>query len=224
MEKESGSTKHPAWYRPYAKIRTDCYVLLAALMNRPPSPELLELLRNLRWNKDIPQRMQETLTDLIKTCTDSPTTVINDEFNRLFVGLGQGELIPYGSWYLEKMIQSRPLAAIRSDLRKLSIVRQSNTGEPEDHVGALCEIMALITQEQKDITSEEQAHFFDHHIFPWMQDFFSDLQSVQNALFYPAVGKFGSCFLAAEREYLQNSPNYLYDFTEGGMQNDSTIF
>ncbi len=224
MKKASAGLNPPAWFTPYAEIRTDSYVLLAALLNASPSPELLELLRNLHWNKNIPQKLQATLADLTRAGSSCPAPVISHEFSRLFVGLGQGELVPYSSWYQEKMIQSRQLAAIRSDLRKLDIVRQSSTGEPEDHAGALCEIMALITQGENDITYQEQVHFFDRHIFSWMQDFFRDLQSVQNALFYPAVGRFGSCFLEAEREYLQDSPNYLYIFNQGGIQNDSTVF
>ena len=224
MKKTAAGASPPTWYTPYTKIRTDCYVLLAALLSAPPSPELATLLQNLHWHKDIPVRLQAALADLQQAGTNRPAAGINDEFNRLFVGLGQGELVPYSSWYLEKMIQSRPLAAIRSDLRQLGIVRQANTVEPEDHAGALCEIMALITQEDNDFTLEEQTHFFDQHLFSWMKDFFRDMQSLQNAEFYATVGRFGSCFLEAEHEYLQESPNYHYVYNQGGIQNDSTVF
>jgi len=224
MNKIAARPNPATWLTPYAEIRTDSYVLLAALLSRPPSQELLELLRNLRWSKDIPRKMQKVLADLNRAGTDCPVPVIEEEYSRLFVGLGQGELIPYGSWYLEKTIQSRPLAAIRADLRKMGIVRQSNTGEPEDHAGALCEIMALITQGRNDITHEEQVCFFDRHVLPWMREFFNDLQNVQNAQFYPAAGRFGSSFLEAEYEYLQNSPDYHHFYNQGGIQDDSTVF
>jgi TorA maturation chaperone TorD len=223
MKNNSAILNSPAWYAPYAKIRTDSYVLLAALLNSPPSEELLALLQNLRWDEDIPQKMQTALADISRSGTSSPWQVIGDEFNRLFVGLGHGELVPYGSWYLEKMIQSRPLAAIRSDLRQLGIVRQPDTGESEDHAGALCEIMALITDEENGITHDEQAHFFEHHVFPWMKIFFRDMQSVQHSLFYSAVGRFGTGFLETEHEYLQNNMNYQYLTDHGGMQNDNTV-
>ena len=88
---------------------------------------------------------------------------IAEEFQRLFVGLGSGELVPYASWYLEKMIQSAPLAAIRADLGRLGIVRQSTCFEPEDHAGVLCEIMALLSVPENDIAEEEQAAFFRSH-------------------------------------------------------------
>jgi TorA maturation chaperone TorD len=119
------------------------------------------------------------------------------------VGLGQGELLPYGSWYLEKMIQSTPLAAIRSDLIRLGIVRQIDSFEPEDHAGALCEIMALLSYPGNEIPDYEQAAFFNQHLSSWVPQFFNDLQNVKKSKFYRAVGEFGCCFIEGEIEYLQ---------------------
>ena len=193
-----------AWYEPHADIRTDAYVLLAALLNKTPTRELLEIVQNLHWNEDLPEKMQDALAAINQACTACSVDSVAEEFQRLFVGLGSGELIPYGSWYREKMIQSGPLAAIRSDLVRLGIVRKPNTFESEDHAGTLCEIMALLSNRENEIPDSEQAAFFELHIAPWMPKFFQDLQTTTNAQFYRAVGAFGSCFLDAENEYLQD--------------------
>lgn len=191
-------------YASHAKIRTDCYVLLAALLTNAPSAERIDLVRNLCWVDDLPAGIDEALAALNQAGTLCPLKSITAEFQHLFIGLGSGELIPYASWYREKMIQSAPLAAIRADLSRLGIVRQSTCFEPEDHVGALCEIMALLSVPGNDISDEEQALFFWRHVDTWMPSFFQDLQRAQKSRFYRSVGLLGSRFLADESGYLQN--------------------
>jgi TorA maturation chaperone TorD len=127
---------------------------------------------------------------------------MKEEFDRLFVGLGCGEMIPYASWYREKMIQSMPLVSLRSDLVRLGIVRQSDYHETEDHAAALCEVMAIISRKSNGCSYDSQADFFQQHVASWMGSFFKDLQSAKSAGFYRAVGMFGSSFLEFECRYL----------------------
>jgi len=208
MKKVSDSLYQPDWYAPYANMRSDGYVLLAALLNSPPDQEFINLIRNIQWDEDLQKTMQQQLASLKQACSSCTEEDIAAEFHRLFVGLGRGELVPYASWYREKMIQSATLAAIRSDLRQLGIIRRSDTYESEDHAGALCEIMALVSQEANAIPHNDQASFFNDHINPWMPDFFRDVQAARNIVFYRDVGALGSCFLQAENEYLLNNLHY----------------
>ena len=187
----------------HGAIRTDGYVLLAALLINAPSSELLELVQNLRWAEDLPDAMGQALDELILAGTYYPPAEIAGEYRRIFIGLGSGELVPYGSWYREKAIQSRPLAAIRTDLSRFGVVRQATCFEPEDHAGALCEIMALLSLPENGIGEDEQASFYRHHLDPWMPRFFADLQQVEKSRFYQKVGAFGCSFLTAESRYLQ---------------------
>ncbi|MGB3223367.1 MAG: molecular chaperone TorD family protein [Desulforhopalus sp.] len=191
------------WYAPHAYIRTDSYVLLAALLTDTPSENVIELVQNLGWGEDLPERMNQALAALNHAGTSCSLNTIAEEYHRLFVGLGHGELLPYGSWYLEKMIQSTPLAAIRKDLTRQGIVRQTDSYEPEDHAGALCEIMALLSYPGNEISDHEQAAFFNQHLSTWMPQFFMDLQTVKKSQFYRVVGEFGRCFIEGEIEYLQ---------------------
>lgn len=187
----------------HAGVRTDGYVLLAALLLNSPSAEFLELVQNLRWSEEIPEALDQALDGLNRAGTLCSPADIAAEFNRLFIGLGSGELVPYGSWYREKLIQSRTLAAIRADLSRLGIIRQASCCEPEDHAGALCEIMALLSLAENAIAKDQQAAFYRHHLAPWMPLFFADLQQVETSVFYQAVGTFGRSFLRAESAYLQ---------------------
>jgi TorA maturation chaperone TorD len=193
----------PSWCGPHAGLRTDGYVLLAALLLDKPSEAAITLVQNMSWSADLPDGMREALAALQYAGSNSPLSAISEDFDRLFVGMGCGELIPYASWYREKMIQSAPLAAIRSDLARLGIVRQSDCFEPEDHAGALCEIMALLSLAENEIAAREQAAFFHQHIACWMPILFKDLQRAGKKGFYSCVGDFGCCFLKGESGYLQ---------------------
>jgi TorA maturation chaperone TorD len=204
MKPSSAPRNRPAWFSPHAAIRTDSYVLLAALLIDTPSEKVIGLVRNLRWEKDLPASMDTALTALNHAGGACPASIIAEEFDRLFVGLGRGELLAYGSWYREKMIQSAPLAAIRADLARLGIVRQAGCLEPEDHAGALCETMALLSVPETNIADSEQAGFFDRHLAPWLPRFFHELQGVEKSRFYRTVGTFGCCFMEAEGEYLRH--------------------
>jgi len=193
----------PPWFEPHRSMRTDAYVLLAALLRDSPSPEAIDLLSNLSWEKDLPLRLQMALSELCRAGAEYPMQSICEEYKRVFMGLGSGELVPYASWYIEKAIQSTPLAEIRSDLLRLAIVRQTDCFESEDHVGVLCEIMALLSAAQNEILQSEQAAFFNNHLVTWMPRFFKDLQGLKNIRFYWTVAEFGRSFLEAEGEFLQ---------------------
>ena len=209
----------PGWFAAHAAIRTDGYVMLASLLGRMPSEELLDMLRNLHWDETLPETLRHALVALRQAACDHPLAALEDEFNKLFVGLGSGEMVPYASWYREQKIQSSSLASLRSDLLDLGIVRQMGCRESEDHAGALCEIMAIISQRANDIPPAAQAKFFHRHIAPWMMTFLRDLRSAKSAEFYRTVGLFGSCFLEIESEYLNQGANTRFSKTEGGIQN-----
>lgn len=203
MESAMNTSEVPEWLSAHAAVRTDSYVMLASLLRQPPSKELLNLLRNLNWDEALPEPLDRALGAIRQAAHDYPLSLLEEEFDRLFIGLGSGEMVPYASWYREKKIQSMPLASLRSDLIEMGIVRQEGCHEPEDHAGALCEIMAIISGKPTGIPPAAEARFFHRHIAPWMTMFFRELQAAKNAEFYRLVGLFGSCFLEAENEYLK---------------------
>ncbi|MGA8258828.1 MAG: molecular chaperone TorD family protein, partial [Arenicellales bacterium] len=137
------------------------------------------------------------------------TTVasIDDEYHALFIGIGRGEVMPYGSWYLTGFLMERPLVEIRQDLKVLGFERQENVKEPEDHAGALLEIMSLLVLDDRGVGGHEQKRFFERHLEPWIGRFFGDLQDADSANFYSAVGVLGSQFVEVEKQYLAMLPH-----------------
>lgn len=214
---------HPnteGWFAPYGAIRTDCYVVLASLLGQAPSERMMGILQHLRWDEAIPGKLDRALRQVRQAACEGGRAEIEAEFNRLFVGLGCGEMVPYASWYRERMIQSSPLASLRADLMHLGIVRQPDSYESEDHAGALCEVMALLSREGGDASHASQAEFFRKHIASWVIRFFRDLELAKNAEFYQAVASFGSCFLEAESEYLNIDVTAQMTIPKGGLHNE----
>jgi TorA maturation chaperone TorD len=56
---------------------------------------------------------------------------IEREFFNRFIGLGRGELLPYGSYCLPGFLNERPLARLREDLQAHGIERAERRLEPE---------------------------------------------------------------------------------------------
>jgi TorA maturation chaperone TorD len=126
-----------------------------------------------------------------------------DEYQALFIGIGRGELMPFGSWYLTGFLMEKPLAKLRSDLAALGFERHDDVTEPEDHAAALCETMALLSEDGELESLQTQAEFFEAHIGPWMARFFRDMQEATSARFYRAVGQLGEQFIETDQRYLE---------------------
>jgi TorA maturation chaperone TorD len=123
------------------------------------------------------------------------------EYHNLFIGLGRGELVPYGSWYLTGFLMEKPLVQLRRDLATLGYQRPTDNCEPEDHAAALCEVMAMLIRDATG-SLQIQRQFFETHLGSWMETFFRDLQGARNACFYRAVGGLGQTFMTLEKQYL----------------------
>lgn len=206
------------WLAPYIAIRADCYVILASLLGQEPSEATVATLQNLQWDEAIPGKLARTLDGLRRAARLSTPSAIAAEFNRLFVGMGCGEMVPYASWYRERKIQSSPLASLRDDLMCLGIVRRPESCESEDHAGALCEAMALLSRETGGASPDAQADFFRKNVASWLMRFFQDLRIAKNASFYRAVSSLGACFLESESEYLEVEVTTQLSIPRGGLQ------
>ncbi len=182
-------------------LRANTYSLLAALFAAPPREPILERLRCIdRIDEADEVVLGPAWTALRQSGEGADVATLDDEYHDLFIGLGRGELVPYGSWYMTGFMLDQPLAVLREDLKRLGFERQKDVKEPEDHVAALLETMALLISEGEALPT--QARFFERHMATWMKTFFLDLQQAKTARFYRAVGQFGEKFMDLEQRYL----------------------
>lgn len=187
------------------QYRASAYSILAALLRDVPSEETLQQIKAFTKVSVDEDDLLLAMSSLGLAAESSALSAIDDEFHQLFVGIGRGELVPFASWYLTGFLMEQPLSLLRDDLKILGYERDADVSEPEDHVAALCEVMAMIISEsagQAETVSETQSIFFEKHLAPWIERFFNDLSESKSAVFYRAVGRFGTAFIALEKEYL----------------------
>lgn len=180
-------------------LRADLYDMLAALLSRPPSPELLTMVRDLSGDST---PLGQGISAMARLAGHIQAPTIETEFNTLFIGLTRGELLPYASYYMTGFLHEKPLATLRTDMARLQIERAPNVYEPEDNIASLCEMMAgLIRGRFGRIAGlDVQKEFHSKHIAPWAGHFFSDLEAAKASVFYAPVGTIGKAFMEIERE------------------------
>ena len=181
------------------RYRSGVYGLLAGLLRSAPDQAALDRVAGFASIEPSQGEMALAMSMLglaAKTC--SPES-IDDEFHDLFIGLGRGELVPYGSWYITGFLMEKPLGRLRDDLAQLGFQRNDDVREPEDHVAALCEVMLMLIDDGASL--ELQADFFNTHMADWIKQFFIDLSEAKSAVFYRGVGRFGAAFIELEKSY-----------------------
>ena len=178
-------------------LRANTYALLASLFRAPPDAARLADLAKLGADDT---EMGRALGALGAAARDSMPEAIDDEYHDLFIGVGEGELTPYASYYLTGFTYEKPLAKLRIEMSELGIAKTDDVAEPEDHIAALCEMMCgLITGAfgaPADLARQQA--FFDTHIAPWAERFFEDLETASSANFYKPVGTIGRLFMRIE--------------------------
>lgn len=183
-------------------LRAELYVLLGWLLKSPPDAAGLQRAAALDGDDS---DLGRAISALAATARASTPEAIDEEFQTLFIGLGRGELLPYGSYYMSGFLNEKPLANLRIDMDALGIARADDLTETEDHIAALCDMMAgLITGAfgaPAELATQQQ--FFDSHIAPWAPKFFEDLEAAAAAAIYMPVGAIGRAFMRIEAQAFQ---------------------
>ena len=181
------------------RLRADMYNFLALLLAGPPSIDTLKKTKALTGDGST---LGEAINAMARVAKSVRPAAVESEFTTLFIGLGRGELLPYISFYLTGFLNEKPLAQLRKDMVGLRISRAPNVFEPEDNIASLLEMMGgMITGRFGEVVPlETQATFFNKHIGPWADHFFSDLETAKSSVFYAPVGTAGKAFMEIERE------------------------
>jgi TorA maturation chaperone TorD len=180
------------------RVRGNVYALLGNLLAAAPDARLLEVLGSVAPEPDDDSLLAASWQMLALAAARADLVQLREEYDALFIGIGRGEIVPYGSWYLTGFLMEQPLAQLRGDLRELGIERQPGVHEPEDHAAALCDTMALLITGEPPVTLERQFDFYARHLETWLPRFFRDLQKAESARFYRAVGQLGEQFIGVE--------------------------
>jgi len=180
------------------QLRADMYSFLANLLRAEPSSELVNQLTKLESDDSPIGKSIKTLSKLASSL-DLPT--IRDEYVRIFIGVGRGEILPFASYYLTGFLKDKPLAKLRNDMKEIGIELAENVKEPEDHIASLFDMMSglILGKFSKKFSIGEQRDFFNKHLAPWVGLLMRDIESSRIAVFYSPIGTIGREFMEIER-------------------------
>lgn len=177
-------------------LRAHLYRMLAHILRAPPQRSDLDLLAGLSRDST---RLGEAVGSLAHLARRTTPEAAGREYYNLFIGVEGGEIVPYGSHY-RSGFHDTPLVQIRADMARHGIALAPGLAEADDHIAALCEIMAglILGVGEEPAPLDEQKAFYISHIATWAKHFFTDLEAARSSVFYAAVGKVGAVFMDIE--------------------------
>lgn len=177
--------------------RSSIYALLSAMLVAPVNPNLIEIINNCNISTNSWKMLKDNFNH-------ANLESLDDEYHRLFIGLGTGEILPYYSHYLTGCLMGKPLSNLRDDLRAMGLEPQTTQKDPTDHIAGIFEVMRLSIS-NLSLSFEQQKVFFEKNIASWVDDFFNDLSKIQEIKHYHLVAHFGQWFMQVERKYFNLS-------------------
>ena len=186
------------------RLRADLYNFMGVILSGPPDDMLLGQTAGLQGDST---DLGQAVSTLAKMARITKPRTVESEYNRLFIGLGRGELLPYASYYLTGFLNEKPLSLLRQDMTAQGLARAQNVFEPEDNIASLMEMMGamIVGRFGRPADLNTQKTFFNKHIGPWAGHFFSDLEGAKNSVFYAPVGTVGRLFMDVEAEAFRMS-------------------
>jgi len=104
------------------RARADLYNFLGLLLAAPPDELLLAQTSSLTGDES---DLGQSIGVLGRLAKVSKPKAVESEFNKLFIGLGRGELLPFASYYLTGFLNEKPLALLRQDMAAQGIARST---------------------------------------------------------------------------------------------------
>lgn len=186
--------------------RAQMYGLLGSLLLSPPSPLIIRLLAeaDTLQSPDHAGPLESAWEKVVLAARIMDADVIGEEFAHLFTATGTPLLNPHESLYVSGFMMDKPLAALREDLRALGLARQPGSAELEDHLGALCEVMALLIAQDRPL--DQQRHFFERHIANWAGACTRDMRNAEGANFYQLIASLIDAYFDVEAEAFAMEP------------------
>ena len=137
------------------------------------------------------------------------TAVLDDlavDYARIFLsaGVAQGKAaFPYESVYTSRkhlVMQDSRMEVVELYAKRGITPAKDNYHVPEDHLGYLCEYMAILIDEG---ATDEQKAFLKNHLSNWVGAFTVDMGKYASTDFYRGLAKLTRGFLLLEQEVLR---------------------
>ena len=192
---------------PEDQARADLYALLSRLYSAAPDATLLAAIASADElaadGTEIESRLARDWKALIAASAVTDPQAAADEYQQLFVGVGQSEVSLHGSAYAKAASGKTLLVGIREALDQLGLARQPGTSMFEDHLAAVCETMRLLiagSGQPQPFDVGRQRQFFEDCVGNWVFACCSAIITKPVANYYRRVAQFTESFMALERD------------------------
>jgi TorA maturation chaperone TorD len=137
---------------------------------------------------------------------------IEDEYVRLFLGIGKAEVMPYQSTYEGHVVYGETTLKLRNIFTGAGLKVAGKSGISEDHLGAELMFMAYLCGRAGDLFSQEkdatvtlelQEKFLEENMLPWVEEFCEDVLKSNTANFYRGIAMITRGFLKEDRGFLR---------------------
>ena len=204
---EGQTTRLPSPLAPEDRARAGHYALLARLYAEAPDAALLNAIAKSGAAGSIEtaeQPLARTWTMLGAASAAMDPAAAAEEYQELFVGVGQSAVSLHASAYLPPT-GTNALAEIRGALARLGLGRQAGVSLYEDHLAAVCETMRVLIAGAPGVEPFDlarQREFFGMHLEPWVFACCAAIKTCPIANYYRRVAEFTDSFMAVERDSL----------------------
>jgi TorA maturation chaperone TorD len=184
--------------------RAELYGLLARLWFAPPDAALFEQFAVAVT--EAPQAgafLEAPWQALVAAVRATDAASAADEYAALFTGIGRPDILLYASHHLAGALNEKPLVDLRGDIADLGLALDAASGETEDHVAFLFEVMRwLIAGDDVAVCNlERQRQVFRRHIQSWVGSSLADaVIGHPRARLYAALATFTRAFIEVETQ------------------------
>ena len=188
------------------RARADWYALLARLYYQGPDAGVLGLIA--KAGAAISLAADSPFAAAWKTLAAASSTAdpaaVQQEYDDLFVGTGKADVSLYATYYLAETGREKILVGLRTELAAMGLSRKQISGEPEDHIAGLFDVMRhLVQRGSADAALQDQRRFFSRFVEQFYAAFCAAVAESGRAEFYARVAALTHAFLDVEKEAMK---------------------
>lgn len=122
------------------------------------------------------------------------------EYNRLFIGPAPKPAPQWGSVYLdrESVLFGSSLIELHRWMRANGVVTEYTEKEPEDHIGRMFILMAILAEQRPELLPE----FLQEHLLTWSSHYFGEFIEGTDNAFYQGLATLADTTLLDMRDLL----------------------
>jgi TorA maturation chaperone TorD len=179
--------------------RLQLYALLARMFAAGPDDGLLRALARSAGSVEGDGELAQAWNDLAAAAESTSARDATLEFDTTFIGVGKAPVSTYLSHYYPVVHKEVVLVELRAALAKLGLVRTEASGEPEDNLTAVLEVMRHLVAAGSDAQSlQRQREFFARYLQPGYRGFCDAAHKAELSQYYQAAVRLLEVFMESD--------------------------